>query len=358
VQLFLFRLDLSLRVAIGAALMTAIGVFPEIQAIFEFAYLSRDIYWGPLLVCFTLESTMGATVQVAFETVMGVALAVLMLWLGERLFEGTVALVLFTLFATFMLVLIPLADQCMRWAIAYTVTFFWRNIRGDEVQRINGIAGLEMLTIATLAVCVCLVLSVFPFPRMARSVAVDELTALSDTFVELLEPLSDAFCKPMKNGHFRKKVTNRTQRTFDRLNQIEQHLADAWFEPVFVDPLRRGRLIVFAEHMRMCLRCLHILVNLRNQRAPHKSTIRFHNEWSGVEQTVNDAIRLLGDYACGRAVDDAALNVSIGNLRGAMTAWHMDRSSGALGVNLLASNYEAEAADGARPLVEKAHKLL
>jgi hypothetical protein len=26
--------------------MTAIGVFPEIQALFEFAYVSRDIAWG------------------------------------------------------------------------------------------------------------------------------------------------------------------------------------------------------------------------------------------------------------------------------------------------------------------------
>jgi hypothetical protein len=273
---------------------------------------------------------MGATVQSGQLTVLGVAIPVLLFWIGERNFDGSIAIVLWTLFATFMLAFLPFGDQFRRWAIAYTITFFWRKLRGDEMTRINGVAGLEMLTIAALAVSVCLLLSVIPFPRTARSAARDQLTDLSDSFVELLEPLSDAFCEPLKNGHFRKKVTSRTQNTFERLRHIEKHLADAWYEPACFDPLRRGRLIVFAEHMRMCLRCLHILVNLRNQRAPHKATTRFHNEWQGVEQAVNDVIRLLGDYACGRAVDDAALDVSIGNLRGAMTAWHMDRSYGVI----------------------------
>jgi hypothetical protein len=38
--------NLSLRVAIAAALMTAIGVFPEIQSLFELSYQSRGYLLG------------------------------------------------------------------------------------------------------------------------------------------------------------------------------------------------------------------------------------------------------------------------------------------------------------------------
>jgi hypothetical protein len=306
--------------------MTAIGVFPEIQSLFEFAYLSRDIAWGPVVVAITLRSTMGETIFIGLETIAGTAIPVLLFWIGERQFDGTVSLVIWTLFTTFLFAFFPCGDELRRWSVSNTITMIWMKLSGASMVRINGVAGLEMLTIATLAVLVCVFLSVVPFPRTARSAARDELTSLSESFVELLDPLSGAFCDPLKNGHFRKKVTSRTQRTFERLTHIEQHLADAWYEPACFDPLRRGRLIVLADHMRMCLRSLHILVNLRNQRAPHKSTTRFHNEWKGLEQAVNNVMRLLGDYACGRAVDDAALNVSIGSLRGAMTAWHFYRS--------------------------------
>jgi hypothetical protein len=215
----------------------------------------------------------------------GVAIPVLLFWIGERLFDGMVALIIWVLFTTFLLAYFPFGDQLKRWAIAFTIVFFWNLINGYAMPRINGVAGLEMLTIATLAVIVCLLLSVIPYPRMARSAARVELTSLTDAFVELLEPLSDAFCEPLKNGHFRKKVTSRTQHTFERLTKIERHLADAWYEPACFDPLLRGRLIMFAEHMRMCLRCLHILVNLRNQRAPHKTSTRFHNEWAVTTHT-------------------------------------------------------------------------
>jgi hypothetical protein len=277
---------------------------------------------------------MGATVTVALETIVGTAIPVLLFWMGERLFEGNVQLILWTMFTTFLLAFFPCGDELRRWAVSTTITMFWTKLKGDEMYRVDGVAGLEMLTIASLAVAVCLVLSVVPFPRMARSEARVELTALSDSFVELLEPLSGAFCDPLKNGHFRKKVTSRTQRTFEKLTLIERHLADAWYEPACYDPLLRGRLIVFSEHMRMCLRSLHILVNLRNQRTPNKLTTRFRNEWKGVEQAVSDVIRLLGDYACGRTVDDVALDASIGRLRGAVTAWHMDRNTGIMEIDL------------------------
>jgi hypothetical protein len=348
-QLFLFRLDLSLRVAIGAALMTAVGVFPEIRSLFDFAYLSRDIAWGPVVVCFTLASTMGQTVQVGYQTILGVSLPCLLLWIGERLVTGTLGYVLFTLFSTFMLAFLPVGDQLKRWSIAYTIVFFWIKIRGDDMYRVNGVAGLQSVTIATLAVFVCLLLSVVPFPRMARSAARVELSSLTDAFVELLEPLSDAFCDPLRNGHLRKKVTRSTQRTFDNLAGIEQHLADAWYEPSCFHPLRRGRLIVFAEHMRMCLRSLHILINLRNQRVPHKATIRFKNEWRGVGQALADTMRLLADYACGRTADDVALDVSIGSLRGAMAAWHKERSTRIMEEDLQSRTSVADTVDGATP---------
>jgi hypothetical protein len=42
-------------------------------------------------------------------------------------------------------------------------------------------------------------------------------------------------------------------------------------------------------------------------------------------------MRLLGDYACGRAVDGLALQESMGKLRDAVSAWHLDRSYGVIG---------------------------
>jgi hypothetical protein len=217
-------------VAIASALVTSIGIIPEIAVYFEFFSYSSDITWAPVIVCFVLDTTVGSTVQVALETIFGVSVPIMIFWIGDRLFEGTAATVMYIIFTTFMIAFLPFGKQLRRWAMAYTLSFFAAKFNGTEQTATYGIVGLQLLTIACVAITVCLILSVAPYPRSARVAAQDNLTALSETFVELMNPLSDAFCEPLKHGYYRKKLTRRTQNAFVQITAVERYLAEAWYE--------------------------------------------------------------------------------------------------------------------------------